>query len=633
MLHLNFERLEDRCLPSGPDYYRDVLCQRPPLEIVDAAPSVTFSTPGWATFGQVLEWGQATDAVRVGDLATQTDVKTRWPDGSIRFATLTVNALQAGTYAIVAAPPPPGSFTPALPPVSAWFRMFDDWWVARPEEGFNWSTDRWLGGPLVVEARQTAAVKHSTTGEVYPNLRVAFDVRCYADGKCRVDYAIENTLDVSAAGMESYEFYVVDGDVAPVYQSIPQHPYLTRWRGTYSRDLTVSQVTPDFESAYRAGALPRYWEGVQNRVSWPTGPDFEPLGKASLNPDMTSHGGRPEIAPYPDWAARYLVHKEPTQRDFVLAHGDLAGSWPIHVHNASGNFLTIDQRPNLWLDQPLWRADRPAGSVWAVGPLQPDNAHQPSLAYIPYIMTGDRYYADEMAFWANYGLLATIPGIRGGNGSEGLLWANETRGFGWALRNLTDAAAYLPDAHPLKGYLNEKLRNNLAWLDGQQEGPLGVAWHRSPFDDGGNPYFDPERRHVWQSASMNNVLAWAVDHANEQGYAGGLTVKGSIARFNVQMLADPLTRDGAAPYFTPIGDRDGDSVTWYTHYSQTYRGPVQYQGYYGVDARLMVLVGLDLGIAGAQAAYAYLNPILMYQQYVEFTSDLGLRAGWAAVRE
>src|SRR5262245_11091385 len=47
-------------------------------------------TPGWATFGQALPRGAATSGVRVGTFTTQTDVKNRWPDGSIRFAVVTV---------------------------------------------------------------------------------------------------------------------------------------------------------------------------------------------------------------------------------------------------------------------------------------------------------------------------------------------------------------------------------------------------------------------------------------------------------------------------------------------------------------------------------------------------------------
>src|SRR5918995_7437627 len=55
---------------------------------------------GWATFGLALPAGAAGEGVRVGNLLTQTDVKTRWPDGSIRFAVVTVRAPNSGAYPI-----------------------------------------------------------------------------------------------------------------------------------------------------------------------------------------------------------------------------------------------------------------------------------------------------------------------------------------------------------------------------------------------------------------------------------------------------------------------------------------------------------------------------------------------------
>ena len=45
-----------------------------------------------------------------------------------------------------------------------------------------------------------------------------------------------------------------------------------------------------------------------------------------------------------------------------------------------------------------------------------------------------RYYAEEMAFWANYGMLRTYPGD-GIRGSQGILQGNEVRGFGWHRRH------------------------------------------------------------------------------------------------------------------------------------------------------------------------------------------------------
>jgi hypothetical protein len=73
-----------------------------------------------------------------------------------------------------------------------------------------------------------------------------------------------------------------------------------------------------------------------------------------------------------------------------------------------------------------------------------DNAHQPSLAFVPYLMTGDRYFLDEMKYWANFTLLSTFQDSysKRRGGSAGLLAPNEVRGIGWALRNLADTAAY-----------------------------------------------------------------------------------------------------------------------------------------------------------------------------------------------
>src|SRR5262249_25372273 len=150
--------------------------------------------------------------------------------------------------------------------------------------------------------------------------------------------------------------------------------------------------------------------------------------------------------------------------------------WPVHLREpeagnykglGAGRLVSIDERPNYWLDQG-GRGDprhKPVGDITARGWLVPDNAHIPSIAYVPYLVTGDRYYADEMAFWANFSLLRTFQdshyNARGG--SKGYLHPNETRGIAWCLRNLADAAAYLPDDEPVKPYLAQKVINNLEW--------------------------------------------------------------------------------------------------------------------------------------------------------------------------
>ncbi len=71
--------------------------QTPPIATVGL-------TAGWATFGQAVPQGLAHDGLQVGNLATQTDVKNRWPDGTIRFAIVTARVPSAGMFAVAPAP-------------------------------------------------------------------------------------------------------------------------------------------------------------------------------------------------------------------------------------------------------------------------------------------------------------------------------------------------------------------------------------------------------------------------------------------------------------------------------------------------------------------------------------------------
>src|SRR5438105_673206 len=506
-------------------------------------------TAGWATFGQAVPRGVAPSGLQVGSLLTQTDVKTRWPDGPIRFAVVTVNVPTSGTYPITAAPIASGAFTPAQPSASVALAIGGvTYTAALPAIA---STDQWLSGALVYEGR--AVVAPVSSGAAHPFLRVIFDTRIYNDGTGRVDVAVENVLDQTGATTVTYNAAIAINNQTVFTKSSVQHYYLTRWRKTFTvGSAPIASVTPDVTPFYASAALPPYLSLVADLVSAPTGTNFDILQAGALDTNMPDHGGRQELAPYPDWTARYLVYRNPTQKAFVLAHGDLSGSWPVHVREAENGanpgvgperLVSLDQRPTIWYDS---RAkgdglDFVHGSPMPIieygsttpgpgqSPLIPDNAHQPSIAYVPYLLTGDRYYAEEMAFWANYGMLRTYPadGVRG---SQGILAYNETRGYGWSLRNIVDAAAYYPGAE-VRNYLAQKVTSNLAWLDDYANAQSPTA---NPFRilcigkrPDGNQYIA-----MWEQ----NYLAYAIDRAFKQGFSGGLAHRDAIARFQLTLF-------------------------------------------------------------------------------------------------
>src|SRR3954454_11915910 len=633
-----------------------------PVQAQPAAVATVGLGPGWATFGQALPQGAATGALQVGSLATQTDVKNTWPDGSIRFAIVTVKVPASGSFSITPTANPGGGFTPTVPAATASFVIagvtYTTTLPAAP------SADVWLSGPLASEWRTIVTPKAGATS--HPFLRVVFDTRVHNDRTARVDVAVENVLDQAGAAAVTYDVALAVNGASVFTKAAVQHFYLTRWRKTFAIGPAAATVTPDMTPFNTSGALPPYLSIVANRVDAVVDPaTYEILGTGALDSDMSAHGGRGALAPYPDWTARYLVHKDPAQRAFVLANGDMAGSWPVHVREADlstntgvggGRFISLDQRPPLWYDQraqgagvdfikgsplPIKEytgvcAAPPAAQEPGCQPLPagqtrliPDNAHQPSLAYVPYLLTGDRYYADEMAFWADYAMLRTYNGD-GVRGSLGILASNEVRGFGWALRNIADAAAYHPDA-AVRSYLSDKVTNNLQWLDTYANSqdpvanPLKLLW----------PGYRPEAGFI--SLWEQTYLAWAIDRANRHGFTGGLAHRDAIANLNLKLFSSEPTwprqtvvqtnttlADGTVvpagtvltwsmPYLLNYGTNPSPGVFTYNKtladvWTQTNQLSLQrnFAGFYGPEARLNLMTGIEAGWTGAQNAYDYL---------------------------
>jgi uncharacterized protein DUF4082 len=602
-------------------------------------------TRGWATFGEVVPKGVAADGLQIGSLATQTDVKTRWPDGSVRFAVVTAFVAAAGNYAIAPASLTTGSLAPQIPGASVTLTIGGTPYTATLPA--SPSADAWLNGPLVREWRAVRAPVRST-GAAHPFLRVNFDTRVYHDGRARVDVSVENVLDKTGATTVTYDVGISVAGQIVFTKSGVRHYYLTRWRKKFQVGAApLAAVTPDLTPFNVTRALPPYLAQVTNDVSTPSGSNYEILKSGALLANMPAHGGRPELAPYPDWTARYLVHRNATQRSFVLANGDLSGSWPVHVREAENSvtsgvgrerFISLDQRRRIWYDSRAQGAllDYIKGSPMPIreygsltpgpgqSPLIPDNAHQPSIAYVPYLLTGDRFYAEEMAFWANYSMLRTYPedGVRGANG---ILSYNEVRGYGWALRNMVDAAAYYPDASPVRAYLAQKVVANLQWLDNYARAqgpsnPFTILWlNKRP--DG------PQYISMWEQ----DYLAHAIDRANKQGFAGGLAHREAIARFQLKlfMSGPDYPRAQAAPYVVAVGTPNGSSFLYFATMTEIWAGTRgqerPFAGYYGPEARMTLMIGVERGWVGARAAYDYLWPFIGTGN----PSDLAQRAGWA----
>ena len=316
-------------------------------------------TAGWATFGQALAPDAAFESLQIGSLPTQTDVKTRWADGSIRFAVLTAEVSQAGSYAITPAIGVPEHVALDATPVEVRFTTnvtdgtdaTDESTAIAVMPTATQTDSLWLDGALVTEGRW-AVIPTDRDGQALSGLRVLFDQRTYLDGARRLAVTVENADDTADNQLRNLAVQIwADADRNGLLDELLfDRSDIAMGSGTrfiqrFDFGLTASAVTPDLEPLFRSGALPRYAATVTDVIdsafdeNGQLRSEFDLLGPGDLNPYMGSPGGRPEIAPYTDWTARYLVHQRPEQADYLLRLGDLAGSWPIHLREASDGRL------------------------------------------------------------------------------------------------------------------------------------------------------------------------------------------------------------------------------------------------------------------------------------------------------
>lgn len=599
-----------------------------------AGPLATYKLGrGWATFGLALPQGAAPQSVTVGTLPTQTDIKTRWPDGSIRFAVVTARVDTAGEYVVASAAGASGRMRPQWPTASVTFVIGPGTWTAPLPSELPAS---WLDGQLAAEGR--AIVIPRMRDLEHPFFRVIYDVRSYADGVARLDVTVENTLDHVLAADVTYDVQIALNGQPVFNRAGVHHKYLARWRNVSWSRPSESAVTPDFTPFVAARALPEYLNTVEDRPRSVSGDMFEILKTGELMVPMNAHGGRPEIAPYPDWTAQYLVHKRPEQRAYMLRHGELAGSFGVHIKEPDGvRMISIDEHPNFWLDARADPDGRPKNGLLRGVAIPGDNAHQPSLAFVPYLVTGDRFFLDEMKYWANYSLISTFQDSysKQRGGSEGLLAANEVRGIAWTLRNIADAAAYTPDDDDMKAYFRAKVLNNLAWLDkhaASQATPLGTLFpNRRPEDEQWAPY-------AWIALWEHIYVAWAIDRAHQHGFGpGGTALRDRVVKLQLRLFtseSEGYKASYAGAYVLAVGTKSGQNINYFNTIGEMFRitdkfgNFREFEGYYGPEARLMLMIAVRLGLPGASAAYESLNAHTGADG-VSMKADLAKRSGWA----
>lgn len=551
------------------------------------------------TFGQVFAPGDVPpDTGLAGKLddgtivALQVDAKARHADGSLRHAliSLTLPALDPGQrrrLSLWTAPRQERS-APMAPAVLLDKGFSADVSIALDGRTYQASADallrgangaRWLAGSLATEWLLDAPLT-DVDGKPHPHLAVRFAVRAGGE-RARVDVTLENDWAFEPAPRNfTYDARVRVGGKTVWQRAGLTHYHHARWRQVFwwgaapqlhlrhdSAYLIASRALPNYDrsvtvSETALNALQRAWNG----------PKTEPMGVGLAQSAMPTTGGRPDIGLLPGWSASYLLSMDARASRVMLGTADLAGSWSAHYRDrVTGRPVSLADHPYMTV---LGKADDTrnpatgkreafpecAAAGACATPYQHDASHQPAFAYLPYLVTGDYYYLEELQFWTMWNSFMSNPGYR--EAGKGLLKADQVRGQAWSLRTLGEAAYITPDADPLKAPLRHMLDANLDWYnshytDDPEANRLGVLTHGYAVAYDQNTGVAP-----W----MDDFFTAAVGHVAELGFPAAKPLLAWKVRFPIARMQGPgacwvtgaqyslkVRASASAPFFTNIG--------------------------------------------------------------------------------
>jgi len=653
--------------------------QRPVTAVVAENRSASDRPAGPVTFGMIFAKGDVPQSVAARGHKAQAEVKRRWPDGSVKHAVLTVDlpAVARDASCKLELVPSPSSLGSAPADPAAELRQLKDVQLefrihGGPRRSVSLSrairSGRpkrvWLAGDLVREVH-FLAVPTDEKGQADPDLEVRFRVRHYPSvGSARVAVIVENSKWTSPGGVPYDVTVRVAGTQAYAKKNVGEWPKQkdnlghckwARWIKRFWIGRPLDDVHVRYDVPYLAGTalLPRYDASVRvpERALTETASRWQKaatdiLQRGTIAAYFPMTGGRGDIGPLPRWTARYLLSQDPRARRATWGNADLSGSCPVHVRDPKSDwFIDIDEHPGFSFNERGTReriAPRDtAATPWIIerGPVSKkqshfsvDSAHQPSLAYVPYLFSCDYYYLEEMGFWASRNMVVRHYAYR--QRDKGIV-TGQTRAIAWAVRNILHAAALAPDGTKEKRYFEGKLENNLRYLSslptGPEASPLGIfKYGKTGAYTRGWP--GKWRGRYWSLPPwQHNFLAWMAAHAVDHGYETAIPFRDYMMKFTIGLMTHPdeVTPFAGTSYFVFIGRRsqqknkpDEFAQTWRQIGELTYGSPTppgvqikrptgisgpNYACNYGYIARGVVIEAVRAGRPGARDALKWIN--------------------------
>ena len=586
-----------------------------------------------STFGHVFVQGDVpagtsiNAAINGSSYDVQMNVKTTYDDGSVKHAILTMAtpALAAGASADVMLVSGAGASGAALSANDILSSGYDfiaevtlhnddgsttthvvnaaDALAAAIADG---SIEPWIEGSLASE--------YSVEVMLNDHLKMKFDIRLFADGDIRTDFQMA-TESTYVAGIQTYNYDIdlkVDGVSVFSEVAVAHHRNANWHTQLWSGDEPAIFTAFDTDYMAEAGAIPHYDTslGVKGseigRSLDIAALDDGPMGAAGIETSMPTTGGRQDIGLLPTWTAQFLVSQNQDAFDSMMLRADASGSIPWHfVDEATGTYVSVFDHPDLWIDSrqtsgPDALAD-PVGDLKTETGWIPDRAHQPSLSYVPYLVTGDKYQLENQLAQAAYTIASVSYTLR--DKGTGVLVLDrdsyqQLRGGAWTLRTLTESTFVIPDGHSLESYLEDVTTFSLdymvsKYLTGDFFGSAGEI--EGFFDDNHFAKIGDQRTGLY----MQDFFVSSLALANERGYGSA----GDLAEWSQNFIAGRFINTengydadyGGGYYVYPYNqDTNEQADTWAELFVNTY----------GTGALALEEIAGSPGSTGGSIAYA-----------------------------
>jgi hypothetical protein len=456
---------------------------------------------GRKTMGSPVPQGQlpAGQGVQVGAFATQTDVQSRWLDGSARFIAVSFDATSTGSKSVLPIANPGGSYTPTWPSAAVTFTIDGTAYVAAlPSfDGTHTVCDG------AVARRAWVIVEPATGGgSAHPLLQVLFEVTSYVAGGHRLSIGWQNVKNTSAIDKVTYDLDISVAGSSVFSKEAHTHYTGQRYHKSFWTGATEAEVLHDFQPWIDAHCIPKivdadpktYDLDPESNAAYALGGGVTYIlyfGEAEAAMGDSENADRQELNAWTDWEARLFRLNTEAYRQVVLANSEQSGCWSTHLCKTSDGksiFLPVTD-PDVSTHQGsagaasgfAWPSD--AGSQWKgafwsdnvpSGICNYDNEHVSELNFTAYLLTCDTWHLDQLRFRASWASLLSYGGsnepdpyiwpgwIIGRNGTAGILMdGGISREFGRPFKLVSRCAWALPDGHADQANMQTLTQSNL----------------------------------------------------------------------------------------------------------------------------------------------------------------------------